>query len=183
MASIARLCLIGPECTGKTTLAQRLAGELGEPWSAEFAREYALRVGCVLTAADVEPIANGQLANEDVAAAAAKSLVVLDTDLVSTMVYARHYYGACPEWIERAAVTRRANRYLLLDTDVPWIADAARDAGDADAREDVFDRFRATLDELECSWSVVSGGWDERWADAKRAGQLLYTSLSKRRHA
>ena len=36
MAPRSRICLIGPESTGKTELAGRLAAELGWPWVAEF---------------------------------------------------------------------------------------------------------------------------------------------------
>jgi NadR type nicotinamide-nucleotide adenylyltransferase len=158
-----RICLTGPECTGKTTLAWRLARELGVEWVPEFAREYAEACGNPLSAADVEPIARGQMANED---RAHGELVILDTDLISTVVYARHYYGTCPEWIERAARQRRADLYILLDTDVAWEPDPARDAG-GDVREDLFDAFRAALDELETKWEIVSGDWDER-ADAVR---------------
>jgi nicotinamide riboside kinase len=101
-----RICLIGPECTGKSTLAERAERELGAVWVREYAREYVERVRAVLSAEDVEPIARGEIANLDAAADAA--LVVLDTDLISTVVYARHYYGSCPEWIEEEARRRRA---------------------------------------------------------------------------
>ena len=87
----------------------------------EFAREYALRVARELTVDDVEPIARGQIALEDAAGetpALQGSLLILDTDLISTVVYARHYYGQCPEWIESAAATRKADLYLLTDIDV-----------------------------------------------------------------
>lgn len=159
-----RICLTGPECTGKTTLAQRLVREFEGSWVPEFAREYALRVARELTADDVEPIARGELALLD----ANPDARVLDTDLISTVVYARHYYGACPEWIVREARTRRADLYLLLDTDVPWLPDPARDAS-GDAREDLFDAFRAALDEFETSWTIVSGGWEERWERVRYA--------------
>ena len=160
-----RICLIGPECTGKTELAQRLARELGALYVPEFARDYAEARGNSLTAADVELIARGQMANEDAAAARDAERVVLDTDLISTVVYARHYYGACPQWIEEEAHRRRADLYLLMDTDVDWIPDAARDTG-GDAREDLFDAFRAALDEFETNWVIVSGDWEQRWNQA-----------------
>lgn len=154
-----RICLIGPECTGKTALARRAERELGLPWIEEYAREYAERYGNDLTADDVEPIARGQMANLD---RAAGDLVVLDTDLLSTVVYARHYYGTCPAWIEDEARRRRADLYLLFDTDVPWEPDPARDTG-GEAREDLFDAFRAALDELDTQWEIVSGDEEARW--------------------
>jgi NadR type nicotinamide-nucleotide adenylyltransferase len=161
-----RICLIGPECTGKTVLGQRLAAELGAVYVAEYAREYAEMHGNDLSAADVEPIAHGQIANED--AAGDVERIVLDTDLVSTLVYARHYYGECPPWIAEEAKQRRADLYLLMDTDIPWQSDAARDSGD-DSREDLFDAFRCALDELEARWVIVSGAGKERWEAVRSA--------------
>jgi len=155
-----RICLIGPECTAKTTLALRLARELGAVYIPEFAREYAEARGNELSAADIEPIARGQMANEDAARDAER--IVLDTDLISTLVYARHYYSECPQWIADEAVRRRADLYLLMDTDIPWQPNAARDSG-GEAREDLFDAFRAALDEFETCWRIVSGEDEARW--------------------
>lgn len=136
--TVRRIVVTGSECTGKTTLARRLAERLDTIWVPEYAREYA--VGrTALSPLDVEPIATGQLAGEDDAIqrlrlmrtalphGSSGDLLVLDTDLVSTVVYAHHYYGACPEWIVARARERRAGLYLLADIDVPWIADGIRD--------------------------------------------------------
>jgi len=160
-----RICLTGPESTGKSELAARAERELGATWVREYAREYAEARENALSAHDVDPIARGQIARLE---RAAGSLLVLDTDLISTVVYARHYYGRCPSWIEDEARRRRADLYLLLDTDVEWKPDAARDAG-GDVREDLFDAFRAALDEFEARWEIVSGDWDERWSRVRDA--------------
>ena len=154
-----RICLTGPECTGKSTLAARAERELGATWVREYAREYVELHGNDLTAEDVELIARGEIANLD---HASDGVILLDTDLLSTVVYARHYYGRCPQWIEDEARNRRADLYLLLDTDINWLPDPARDSG-GDAREDLFDAFRAALDEFHTQWEFVSGNFEERW--------------------
>lgn len=160
MAPHTRICLTGPECTGKTGLAQILASELGATWVPEFSREFAETCGRELTAGDVEAIARGQIENEERAVSGAR-ILILDTDLISTVVYARHYYGAAPRWVEEEAYRRRSDLYVLLDTDIPWLPDPVRDRG-GDAREDLFDAFRAALDEFGTNWRIVSGKWDER---------------------
>lgn len=171
MAQVTRVCLIGPESTGKSELARALAKHFNAAWTREFAREYADTVRRALIYDDVEPIARGQLEALD---PRAEALVCHDTDLISTVVYARYYYGRCPAWIVEEARARKAGLYLLMDTDVPWKADAARDAG-GEAREDLFDAFRAALDEFDCRWLIISGNWQERFERAVAAIRELRT--------
>ena len=161
MATLPRLCLIGPESTGKSELAAALSRHFNEPWTPEFAREYA-ELHAELSERDVEPIARGEIALLD------RGGQILDTDLISTVVYARHYYGSCPQWIEDEARRRRADLYLLMDTDMPWEAGPARDRG-GEEREDLFDEFRAALDEFETQWTIVSGDWPARFKAALEA--------------
>ena len=172
------MTVTGSECTGKTTLARDLARHFGTVWVPEFARDYLDEktgtTGLRLDASDVEPIARGQIAAEDRGIAAAKGLVIRDTDLVSTTVYARHYYGGCPAWIEQAARDRRANLYLLCDIDVPWVADRARDR--PHMRESMHALFVEALETLGAQYVTIRGGWDERFATAVEATAAVIPS-------
>jgi NadR type nicotinamide-nucleotide adenylyltransferase len=174
-----RICLIGPECTGKTTLAEGLAVHFDVPWVPEFAREYAARVGRLLTIDDVEPIARGQMELEDAVLTPTTDnrqpttafLTILDTDLISTVVYSRHYYGQCPEWIEAEARARKADLYLLTGIDVPWVADPLRDS--AAPRESLYEDFAQTLKTYDANVVRLSGNRQERWEAAiKQLGNL-----------
>jgi nicotinamide riboside kinase len=160
-----RIVLIGPESTGKTWLAGELAARYGVPWSAEHARSYVERHGAALTFADVDPIGRGQREGEDEAiagaAAAGEPFVLLDTDLLSTMVYSRHYYDDCPEWIEAEAVRRMGDLYLLHAVDVQWTADGEQREA-PERREELFVRFKLTLEVLDARVAAIEGDWPER---------------------
>src|SRR4051812_48626750 len=142
-APLVRICVTGPESTGKTTLARRLAESLDTDWVPEASRAYAERVGRPLEASDVSPIAREHIAMADDHAQAARSrgaeALIMDTDLLSTVIYSRYYYADVPAWVEAAEQARRADLYLLCDVDVPWIADGVRDR--PVGRGAMFDRF------------------------------------------
>jgi nicotinamide riboside kinase len=146
-------------------LAGELATQYGVPWSPEYAREYARSKSGLLNYGDVDAIGRGQKAVEDaVVSKAAKlgvPLVVLDTDLVSTMVYSRHYYGDCPDWIEHEARERLGDLYLLHHVDVEWKADGNL-REQPERREELFDLFRTTLRDLDAQVRDVEGSWKER---------------------
>jgi NadR type nicotinamide-nucleotide adenylyltransferase len=145
----------GSECTGKSTLARALAAHFGAPCSDEFVRGYLDRKGAPLDASDVESIARGQVAGEDATAARAGALLVKDTDLLSTTTYARHYYDTCPLWIEEAALARAGDLYLLLQPDLPWVADGQRDR--PHAREELHHVFRQALVAAGVAFVEVGG--------------------------
>ena len=164
-----RVVLIGPECTGKTWLAERLAAHFGVPWSGEFARTFVETRLRDVDYEDVDDIGRGQQRLEDDvlsrAAAAGAAFVIHDTDLVSTVVYSRHYYGDCPAWIPHTAARRRADLYLLHDTDVAWVEDGHQRV-EPQRRQELLERFWATLAGLDARVVMVSGDWDTRFVKA-----------------
>jgi nicotinamide riboside kinase len=152
-----RVVVTGPECTGKTTLACAIAARLGAPWVPEASRAYAQARGGVLSAADVEPIANATRDALRQAMAADPAALVADTDLVSTVVYARAYYGSCPNWVEEACRAQLGDLYLLCAADLPWEADGVRDRPDERDRQAMHEAFAETLRALGAHVVPVAG--------------------------
>jgi len=157
-----RICLTGAESTGKSELAKELARHFSAVLVPEYSREYSLARQNELSYSDVGPIAHGQMTREDEAEAGVPMprLIILDTDLLSTLVYSRHHFGAVPQWLESRTRDRLADLYLLLDIDVPWVWDPVRDSGQT--RKELHDDFRSALEEFGARYELVSGDWDER---------------------
>jgi nicotinamide riboside kinase len=182
-----RIVLTGPECTGKTTLARQLAETLDTLWVPEYARAYAVR-RATLSADDVSPIARGQIAGEEdalqrlrlmreaIPGSGGTELLVLDTDLVSTVVYARHYYGSCPDWIVDAARQRLGSLYLLADIDVPWTADGIRDQ--PSARAEIHAAFQCQLIDFGARVVAIRGLGAARVTSAVRAAVTFVREAS-----
>ncbi len=156
-----RIAVTGSECTGKTTLAAALAEHYRAPWSGEFARRFVEEEARAPTEGDVEAIARGQMALEDELIERHPPLLIHDTDLLSTLVYSRHYFGSSPRWVERAVVHRMADLYLLADVDVPWIAeDQQRDR--PHRRDEMQSLFRQALIGHGARFVEVSGTPERR---------------------
>jgi NadR type nicotinamide-nucleotide adenylyltransferase len=165
-----RIVVTGSESTGKTELARRLASHFGFELVPEFVREFAESRNGVITFADHGPIARGQMELEERHFAQARERgvnVIQDTDLLSTVVYCRHYFGNCPEWIVETSRERKPDLYLLCEIDVPWVADNVRDRGHM--REEMQSLFRAAVLESGAASRVIEGSWDDRWRLALRA--------------
>jgi len=170
-----RVVFTGSECTGKSTTASELAEEFGALYVPEFVREFAQAKGGIIAFEDHGPIARGQQAVEDRAIADAMlrriPLVVQDTDLLSTAVYCQHYFGACPAWIAQLAQQRRPDLYLLMDIDLPWIADGVRDRGEQ--RAEMHALFAAAVAASGSRFVEIQGAGTERVARARAAIRSL----------
>ena len=170
-----KVVVTGSECTGKTTLVQALAARFETAFSTEGARNYLDEVQRPLSFADVEPIARRQMSLEGEALEQAGNLAILDTDLVSTMIYSRHYYGGCKTWITEMAVSRMANLYLVCDIDVPWTEDGLqRNQGEPGQRLQLHQTFISELDRIHAPYEILSGSADTR---LERATTIITSHL------
>jgi NadR type nicotinamide-nucleotide adenylyltransferase len=167
-----RVVLTGSESTGKTTLATALAAHYEAVLVPEFVRGFAETLGRPIDFSDHGAIARGQVALEDAALegtplADEHALIIQDTDLLSTVVYCRHYFGRCPPWIEEAAAARRPHLYLLCHPDLPWDADGVRDRGER--REEMHALFADAVRASAVPMQVVRGAGTDRLAGAVTA--------------
>ena len=162
-----RVVLTGSESTGKTTLTADLARHYDVPWVPEYVRGYADWKRAPLDAGDVTPIALGQMAMQDAALMRAGALLLLDTDLLSTAIYAEHYYGERPDWLAQTVLARRADLYILCDIDVPWTPDPQRDR--PNDREAIQELFREGLRSRGFPVVEVRGDRRDRFLTARTA--------------
>lgn len=150
-----RIAIVGPESTGKTTLAEKLAKHYRTLWVPEYAREYLDIINRPYIANDLEIIAKGQLQEEDRKAARADKVLICDTNLVVIKVWSLFKYGSCSETIEQEIKSRQYDLHLLTDIDFPWIADPQREH--PHNRKELFAMYKKELEELGVPFIVVSG--------------------------
>jgi NadR type nicotinamide-nucleotide adenylyltransferase len=158
----------GAECTGKTTLVRALAERYGAPWVPEAARLFVDRAQRTVRRTDVFAIARLHRELLDAALESGAPMVLCDTDLLSTVAYARHYFGSCPRAITRQAFEHPADLYLLAADDVPWIADPHQRGAEED-RSRVQARLRSLVRRTGRPFVEVGGSVSGRLKAATRA--------------
>lgn len=178
MPSPLRIAVYGPESTGKTELAVRLATHFGEPLVAEYARERWDELGA-LTLEDMLPVAREQWRREDDALARSRRLVICDTDALTTMLWSDLLYGTTPDELRRNAEKRcrQYALYLLLDIDVPFAPDPQRCFPDPADREKAMRVWRGALDRRQLPYVLIQGDWAEREQRAVAAIEELLAKL------
>jgi HTH-type transcriptional repressor of NAD biosynthesis genes len=163
---VRRVALLGPESTGKSTLARRLADHFETVFVPEYARQRAESLRRPFAYDDVETIGRSQIAAEASLARTANRVLFADTDARSLRMWSERLFDRCPARVAEAARTSRWHLTLVTAPDVPFVGDAAFDQ--PEMRRAFFERAvseaRATSDRVV----VVRGTWDERW-DAARA--------------
>ncbi|MBV9924704.1 MAG: AAA family ATPase [Acidobacteria bacterium] len=162
----ARVCVVGAESTGKTTLARDLAQHFETAWVPEYGREYSERKlaregGYDFRSEEFAHIAARQCELEDEAARRANKVLICDTDAFATSVWHRRYMGArSPEVEERAARRRRPDLYILTDIRTPFEQDGTRDG--EHVREWMHQIFAEELRAQGRPFKSVTGPREER---------------------
>lgn len=171
-AHCAKVVLFGPESTGKTTLAKKLAAHFNTKWVPEFARAYLQKKWDekqeICTKDDLPLIAAGQMKLENEKAAQANAILFCDTDLLVTTTYSEVYFdGYCDPQLRAFALKNNYDLYLLTNIDIPWVADDLRDK--PNERVQMLNRFTSTLNKLQRPYAVVQGQGEERFRSALQA--------------
>ncbi len=166
-----KVVLFGPESTGKTTLAKQLAEYYNTDWVPEYMREYLQEKWDahkeVCTYDDLLPIARGQMALENRCTKKANKVLFCDTNLLEIKVYSEVYYkGKVPDMINKISLENVYDLYLLTYIDTPWIADDLRDK--PHQREEMFLRFKESLDDNNLPYVILEGDKISRFQKAKQ---------------
>lgn len=156
-----KIAVVGPESTGKSTMAQHLAHRLDTVCVPEYARYYCKNLNRQYTLHDEVNMFYGQIALEDALIALAKNnLLVCDTTLLTVKIWCDHLFGETPKEVTDEITSRKYDFYLLMDIDLPWEDDPLRDF--PYQREHFMEIWKNELDALEAHYKVISGVGNER---------------------
>jgi HTH-type transcriptional regulator, transcriptional repressor of NAD biosynthesis genes len=179
---VTSVVFLGAPSTGKTTLAERMAAELGTVWMPEYGREYwqLHHIDRRLTPGQLVEIAEGHLEREERLLFDANQYLFVDTNAITTFMFALDYHGRAEERLRQLAEVA-ATRYdlvFLCDADIPY-DDTWDRSGDVQ-RQTFQKRIVADLLARKIPFVTLRGALAQRVATVKHvlARHTKYRSLA-----
>jgi HTH-type transcriptional repressor of NAD biosynthesis genes len=160
-----RICVVGVESSGTTTLAMQLAERYDTVWVPEYGRSYwegrrYLADAESWTTSEFVTIASAQGVLEDALAMRANRVVIADTDALATHVWHRRYRGIYSDEIWRIAAQRTYDLYVVTSPDFPFVQDGTREG--EEIRREMHQWLLDVLDRDDRSYIIVTGDVDSR---------------------
>jgi HTH-type transcriptional regulator, transcriptional repressor of NAD biosynthesis genes len=163
-----RVCVLGAESTGTTTLARALAERFETAWVEEYGREYSWRKQeareTAWQTAEFTHIAAEQARREDEAARRANRVLICDTNAFATVLWHRRYMESHSPEVEAIARQGRCDLYLLTGDEIPFVQDGLRDG--EHLRAEMHGWFEDALRAQSVPWRLLRGSPEMRLREA-----------------
>lgn len=161
---ITKVVFVGAMSTGKSTLTEALAEKYQTTFAAEYGREYWTQhqVDRRIDFEAFDEIAIGHLEREEIALLQANRYLFVDTNAITTFIYAKDYHGKVPQLLTQMALenAQRYDLFFLCDVDIPY--DDTWDRS-GDQKRQVFQKqIIADLHERRIPYITLRGTLSER---------------------
>jgi NadR type nicotinamide-nucleotide adenylyltransferase len=167
LPTILKVCVTGPECTGKSELSQFLAEHYKTTWIPEYARNYLNKLYHGYKQSDLVKIAHGQIRMEEEWINESNRIMICDTNLLTIKIWSEFKYGNCDNEILRLLATRPYHFYLLCNIDLPWEEDPQREH--PDKREQLWSIYKEEVIKTGVPFVEITGEREARREAAIKA--------------
>jgi nicotinamide riboside kinase len=172
--SIYKIAVVGPESTGKSTLAEALALYYNEPWVPEIARSYVGNLNRPYLLNDISKMAKLQVEAEQAMIGKAQKFLFCDTTLLVHKIWASFVFKQIPNEITAIYHPHDYKLHLLCNIDLPWQYDPLREH--PNHREELFQIYENDLLKSQVNYFKVNGLAHERNQNAINCIERFFKS-------
>jgi len=172
-----KVCIIGTESTGKTTLTRNLAKYFNTTHVEEAGRYICDDAGGI---DNMQPyhyfeilFKHKQLEKE--ALKNANKVLLIDTDSLITLYYyqlgfenTNELNKAFEDIAKGISVLNNYDLYIFLEPDVEWVQDGTRTYGEPEVREENNKKLKKIFDDNGIKYVSINGDYNNRYQEAKK---------------
>lgn len=172
-----KVVILGTECTGKTTLTEKLAKHFNCSFVLEAGRDIIPNSNS-FTFADLHLVATEHAKRIDKTILVHSPLVIIDTDIHTTKSYSQFTFEKELEISANIYNSNKANLYLYLNNDVEYLQDGTRLS---ETERNLLDlSHRQVLTDHNIDIIEIKGDWDERFKKAvEQVNKIIGTNGQK----
>jgi nicotinamide riboside kinase len=159
-----RIALIGPESSGKSSIAKRLSVHFGFSLVDEYARAYLTKINRPYTLNDILLIYRHQMVCEQQLCKKHPNGIIADTECINGKVWCEEVFNMTPDWFTQMVRDFPYDHYLLTAPDIPWVADPLRE--NAGRGNYFFERYKKELEFFKLNFSIIDGVGEQRFQAA-----------------
>lgn len=173
-----KVCLIGTESTGKSTLTKYLAKMFATSWVEEYGRTFCEKElygdESLLDYKDYATIAFRHKEFEEEAAKTANRVMFSDTNAFVTGYYQYLYEGDIDTIVKGIMEREEYDLILYADNDVEWVDDGLRKNGSENDRVNTKKIFEEMLKKYDIEYKKITGTYEER---LKHAYEIVKSAI------
>lgn len=159
-----KIAILGPESSGKSTLAKALASHFNGNYVEEFARLYLEKNGSEYSFQDLDFFAQQQLKLET--NCSSSGFLFCDTNPLSIKIWSLYKYGTVSSVVNQLATSSFYDFHLLLQPDLPYEEDPLREDSPQKNRDELFQLFENQLQAIKATYTIIGGVHEARLNNA-----------------
>lgn len=166
---VKKICFLGPESTGKSTLGKKVAQTLGSRYVPEYAKAILEKEVNGFCIHHVSTFVNEQIKLEKTLARFSNQFLICDSSAITTKIYAEMFFHESFSWIDEVIQENKYHHYFLFKPDTPFINAAHRiNLNDVEPQEIIkyrefeFNKFLTALNNFGFHYTIVDGDWAQR---------------------
>lgn len=160
-----KVCFIGPESTGKSTIANKLANEFKTVYIPEYAEAIIKNQGDFFES-NVKEVAFAQIRTEKALERMVNKIMFCDSDIITTMVWAEHLFGKFDIELYEIAQSQKYDMTFLFYPDTPWVEDEHRKVSNKSSENEfrfkMFSEMEKKLVAYKRPYKIIKGSFEEK---------------------
>lgn len=161
---VKKICLLGPESTGKSTIGQKIANTINTVYIPEYAKTIIEKQKGQFFKHNVQEVALAQINSEKALAKFSNKSMICDSSALTTLLYSRILFNDNSLYLNNLVNNHRYDLYCLFFPDTEFVDDIHRKVLDNPQAQRIkmFQDFKDELEKHQLPFVILTGNYETK---------------------